>query len=793
MPTSNRNYPLIQADEYLDTDWVTKLTSLANMLDTDISDIMGIGGSAGIVAVDAAGGVVQRSLAVGSGLSVANATGVAGNPTVSLGTTLAAIVSTGIVTSMFATNVVDTDSTLAANSNTRLPSQAAIKSYVDNLVTGLAWKQAVRAATTANGTLASAFANGQTIDGVTLATGDRILIKNQSSASENGIYIVAASGAPSRASDADSSAEIAGATVSVREGTANADTQWTCTNNSGITIGSTSIVFAQMSGAGTYSATGGVVLTGNQFSADAGTSGHKLVWADGANVWSAGHTFLANPTIGAGSGARAALVNGGSGTGEGAALQLQQGGTNKAIFGTHALIFGGTDADIVFYCATDHIYMTRSAAKYEIADTGNAVTLSNKTLAAPVINGAVGGSFTITNAVTASNRFYIDGAGNNYALSFRYSNAYAYMQIGATASATPSMIFSNTSGATILTLNHNLSSTFAGFVRIDSAGTPLLLNSTNSTPVKMEFYDAGTLTGTLGSTSTYPLYVNNNVGANKFFIDQSGNVTQYGGQYVIVAATPRFYVQSTSGGTHNTVIGSDNGNGFIGTFSADTFSIYTNSQQRAYWGTSGVMYQLGNLIWGAGGEGTLTYASGNAYIDSTGHIYLRPASGVVLPGADNTTTLGSSGNRWSVVYAATGTINTSDMREKTDFTAANDNELAFAREVFCQAGWYQWLASVKQKGKTKARKHFGLGAQNVEATATKHKLDPECLALFCEDEITEPVKQTKKEAKKGPPKLRVVGTRKGLRPEQLHTLGIAALFREIDELRAEVNELRKAA
>src|SRR5436190_10072507 len=78
---------------------------------------------------------------------------------------------------------------------------AANKNYVDGAVNGLDWKSSVRAATTATGTLATAFANGQVIDGVTLATGDRILIKNQSTGSENGIYTVNASGAPTRATD----------------------------------------------------------------------------------------------------------------------------------------------------------------------------------------------------------------------------------------------------------------------------------------------------------------------------------------------------------------------------------------------------------------------------------------------------------------------------------------------------------------------------------------------------------------------------------------------------------------
>ena len=126
-------------------------------------------------------------------------------------------------------------------------SSYATQAYVDAALAGLSWKQAVRAATTAAGTLATDFENGDTVDGVTLATGDRILIKNQASAAENGIYVVAASGAPTRASDANSGAELVNATVYVSEGSTNADTQWTCTANATITIGVTNIVWAQLS------------------------------------------------------------------------------------------------------------------------------------------------------------------------------------------------------------------------------------------------------------------------------------------------------------------------------------------------------------------------------------------------------------------------------------------------------------------------------------------------------------------------------------------------------------------
>lgn len=133
----------------------------------------------------------------------------------------------------------------------------ATKQYVDNLVNGLSYKNEVRAATTTNGTLATAFANGQAIDGVTLATGDRILIKNQTTQTENGIYVVAASGAPSRATDADSTTDLNNATVYVTSGTTLSGTEWTQTTASP-TIGSSNIVWGQKSSGSSYTAGSGL-------------------------------------------------------------------------------------------------------------------------------------------------------------------------------------------------------------------------------------------------------------------------------------------------------------------------------------------------------------------------------------------------------------------------------------------------------------------------------------------------------------------------------------------------------
>lgn len=178
-----------------------------------------------------------------------------------------------------ATGYVKADGTRALTGNLNLGSNritsvadpssaqdAATKSYVDALLSGWDWKQSVRAATTTAGTLSSSFANGSVIDGVTLATGDRILIKNQVTGSENGLYTVNASGAPTRASDADASAEVtAGLTVFVSEGSINGNSAWSLTTDDAITLGTTSLVFAQVAGGSLYSAGNGLTQTGSSF------------------------------------------------------------------------------------------------------------------------------------------------------------------------------------------------------------------------------------------------------------------------------------------------------------------------------------------------------------------------------------------------------------------------------------------------------------------------------------------------------------------------------------------------
>lgn len=155
---------------------------------------------------------------------------------------------------------------LILNGTPTTSNQAANKAYVDSIATGLNAKTACRIATTGAGTLASSFENGDTVDGVVIATNDRILIKNQVAQAENGIYTVNASGAPTRATDADAWAELVGAYVFISEGTANTATSWVCNVAAGGTINVTAVTFVQFSASQAYTADGlGLELTGNEF------------------------------------------------------------------------------------------------------------------------------------------------------------------------------------------------------------------------------------------------------------------------------------------------------------------------------------------------------------------------------------------------------------------------------------------------------------------------------------------------------------------------------------------------
>lgn len=149
---------------------------------------------------------------------------------------------------------------------------AATKWYVDNAVNGTDWKASVRVATTANITLSGT----QTIDWVSVGVGERVLVKDQSTGSQNGIY-VCASGAWSRAEDADASSEVtAGMSVFVSEWTTNGNTQRKLTTDDAITLGTTALTFTQFWAGTSYTEWTGIDITGNTISIDTTVTARKV-------------------------------------------------------------------------------------------------------------------------------------------------------------------------------------------------------------------------------------------------------------------------------------------------------------------------------------------------------------------------------------------------------------------------------------------------------------------------------------------------------------------------------------
>ena len=152
----------------------------------------------------------------------------------------------------------------------------ATKGYVDGVSQGLDIKGSCVAATTGNITIATALNNGDTLDGVTLSTNDRVLVKDQSSASENGIYVVGSS--PARADDLAAGSDAAGMFTFVEQGTVNADNGFVCTSNKGsAVVGTNNLAFAQFSGAGQITAGDGLDKSANTLSLDLKSNGGLVI------------------------------------------------------------------------------------------------------------------------------------------------------------------------------------------------------------------------------------------------------------------------------------------------------------------------------------------------------------------------------------------------------------------------------------------------------------------------------------------------------------------------------------
>ena len=152
----------------------------------------------------------------------------------------------------------------------------ATKGYVDSVSEGLDVKQSCQVATTANITIATALNSGDSIDGVTLANGDRVLVKDQSTATQNGIYVVGDT--PVRADDLAAGADAAGAFTFVEQGSTNADIGFVCTSNKGSAVVATNnLSFSTFSSSGNVTAGDGLDKSGNELSVDLKANGGLVI------------------------------------------------------------------------------------------------------------------------------------------------------------------------------------------------------------------------------------------------------------------------------------------------------------------------------------------------------------------------------------------------------------------------------------------------------------------------------------------------------------------------------------
>ena len=209
---------------------------------------------------------------------------------------------------------------------------AATKAYVDAARSGLDVKASVRAATTAPVLIASGLEAGDVIDAVTLVAGDRVLVKDQSTASENGIYVVQASGAAVRATDANGTVDtgtVSGGTFTfVEEGTDNGDAGYVVSSNGTINVGVDAMNWVQFSGTGQITAGEGMSKLGNTLNVN----------DDDVTIYVDGNDDLA---VKSSATAGQVLRSMGSGTAQWGALDLDD---SDAVTGTLAIANGGTNA-----------------------------------------------------------------------------------------------------------------------------------------------------------------------------------------------------------------------------------------------------------------------------------------------------------------------------------------------------------------------------------------------------------------------------------------------------------------
>lgn len=467
---------------------------------------------------------------------------------------------------------------------------AASKYYVDSIAQGLSWKQSVEAATTTDITLSGL----QTIDGVSVTAGQRVLVKNQTAPADNGIY-VASAGAWTRSTDMDSTTpinEINGAAVFVENGTTQADTAWTQIDTV-TTIGVDPIQWVQFAGAGSYIAGNGLTLTGNVFSLSTPVS-----IANGgtgtSSIPNAGELLIGN-----GTGYSVGTITAGT------AISVNNGAGTITINNTGVTSIAGT------------------ANQINASSSTGAVTLSlSNTLVVP-------GTINIP-GLTSNSVVYLDGSGNLTSTSLTNGQ----ILIGSTGAAPVANTITGGTGVTVtngagsITIDVDPSEVVTSF----SAGTTGL---TPNTPTSGAVTLGGTLATTNGGTGL------TSIGTADQFLSVNAGAT--GLEYKTISAGTGISV--TPGANVLTI--SNTGVTSVGLADGSTTPIYTITNSPVT--TTGTLTftlnsQTANTVFAAPGgvNGQPSFRS-LTYADLPLQLYSENPSTVVPPSAtgDNAVAIGS--------------------------------------------------------------------------------------------------------------------------------------------------------
>jgi len=444
-------------------------------------------------------------------------------------------------------------------------SDATTVNYVQSLLQGLSWKQAVAATTTTDlGTVTynngaagvgATLTNAGTqaalvVDGYTVLPGDRILVKNESNQAYNGIYVVTSTGSGStnwvltRAPDSNTGAEIFGSAVYVDGGSTEANTGWTQTTVGTITVGTTPITWAQFSGTGAYTAGTGLTLTGNTFSlstpvsvSNGGTGGSSATTAFNnlSPLTTAGDLLSyasgSNVRVGIGSTGQVLTVSGGAPTWGTNAFTVDADGVGSAsvALGSTFNIYGTTDRITTSIpTGLEEVKIDISANYAGQSSITTLGTVTTGTWSATAIGTQWGG--TGLNASTATNGQLLIGTGSGFALSTLSAGTGITVTNG---SGTITLAVDPTHVVTSVTTNTGLSTNVSatGNVTITNTGVLSFATSLSGLTPSTSSTGAVVLAGILGGASggtgvnngTFTITLGGNINTGGAFTTTPGN------------------------------------------------------------------------------------------------------------------------------------------------------------------------------------------------------------------------------------------------------------------------------